>query len=194
MAVCEQDGDRRHVPAEQGFARPFDPRTVTRPARIDQNPRRPRAHEVHVRLRPAPRPQAVHVRRDLLPHDAQLLVGAGADVGDLGRAELGHRPVAGKAADVADEVGEQPAAVRRVHDLGVEHRRVVAPPFVDRDRIVIGGQSRGGILSVAYLIGVAFGPTGTILIMTGHERAAAWGGTTSLDFFVDGALFPVTTG
>ena len=27
---------------------------------------------------------------------------------------------------------------------------ILAMPFVDRDRVVIGGQSRGGILSVAY--------------------------------------------
>ena len=36
----------------------------------------------------------------------------GADFGDLGLAELGHRPVAGEAADVAHEVGDQLARRR----------------------------------------------------------------------------------
>ena len=49
-----------------------------------------------------------------------------ADVGDLGVAEAGHRPVAGAAAHVAHEIGEQLAAVGRVHDLGVEHQRIEA--------------------------------------------------------------------
>ena len=38
-----------------------------------------------------------------------------------------HRPVAGAAADVPGEIGQQLAAVGRVHDLGVEHHRVEAP-------------------------------------------------------------------
>ena len=33
-----------------------------------------------------------------------------------------HRPVAGKAGDLVDEIGEKLCAVRRVHDLGVEHQ------------------------------------------------------------------------
>jgi hypothetical protein len=40
----------------------------------------------------------------------------------LASRKLGHRPVAGAAADVAHEIGEQLAAVGRVHDLGVEHQ------------------------------------------------------------------------
>ena len=36
-----------------------------------------------------------------------------SDVGDLGLAIFRHRPVARQAADVADEIGEQPAAVGR---------------------------------------------------------------------------------
>ena len=58
-----------------------------------------------------------------------------ADVGDLGRAIFGHRPVAGQAADVADEIGEQLAAVRRVDDLGVEHQAEEAALLVGGDRI-----------------------------------------------------------
>ena len=43
--------------------------------------------------------------------------------------KLGHRPVARAAAHVAHEIGEQLAAVGRVHDLRVEHQRI-APGFL----------------------------------------------------------------
>ena len=49
-----------------------------------------------------------------------------ADFIDLGFAEFGHGPVTGKAADVANEVLEQLAAVGRVHDFGVELHRIDA--------------------------------------------------------------------
>ena len=58
-----------------------------------------------------------------------------ANLGDLGRPELGHRPVAGQAADVADEIGQQFAAVRRVHHFGVEHQAEEAPLLVGGDRV-----------------------------------------------------------
>ena len=57
-----------------------------------------------------------------------------ADVGDLGVAKTGHRPVARAAADVAHEIGEQLPAVGRVHDLGVEHEAVALRLFVSGDR------------------------------------------------------------
>ncbi len=59
-----------------------------------------------------------------------------ADVGDLGVAEARHRPVAGAAADVAHEIGEQFAAVGRVHDLRVEHQAVAL-------RLLVGGDREG---------------------------------------------------
>jgi hypothetical protein len=49
----------------------------------------------------------------------------GADFGDLGLAEFGHRPVAGAAADVTHEIGDQLAAVGRVDDFGMELGAVV---------------------------------------------------------------------
>ena len=55
-----------------------------------------------------------------------------ANLGDLGGPELGHRPAAGETADVADEIGEQPAAVGRVDDLRVEHQAVESARLVDR--------------------------------------------------------------
>ncbi len=57
-----------------------------------------------------------------------------ADVSDLGVAKAGHRPVAGAAANVAHEIGEQLAAVGGVHDLGVEHQAVALCLLVGRDR------------------------------------------------------------
>jgi dienelactone hydrolase len=43
-----------------------------------------------------------------------------------------------------------PGAERGVRDIHAAMRVILAMPFVDRERLVIGGQSRGGILSVAY--------------------------------------------
>ena len=57
-----------------------------------------------------------------------------ADFGDLGGAKLGHRPVASQPANLVHEVGNQLCAVGCVDDLGVEHRGVISPRFVDADR------------------------------------------------------------
>ena len=43
-----------------------------------------------------------------------------------------------------------PGADRGLSDINAAMSAILAMPFVDRDRVVIGGQSRGGILSVAY--------------------------------------------
>src|SRR5882724_12927438 len=43
-----------------------------------------------------------------------------------------------------------PGADRALRDIEAALDAILAMPFVDRDRVVIGGQSRGGILSVAY--------------------------------------------
>ena len=56
-----------------------------------------------------------------------------ADVGDLRVLEARHRPVAGAAGHVAHEIGEQLAAVGRVHDLRVEHQAVALRLFVGGD-------------------------------------------------------------
>ena len=70
------------------------------------------------------------------PADHPALADLLADLGDLGVAESAHRPVARAAADVPREIGEQFAAVGRVHDLGVEHHRIAA-------RILVGGDGEG---------------------------------------------------
>ena len=43
-----------------------------------------------------------------------------------------------------------PGADRALKDIAAAMDAILAMPFVDRERVVIGGQSRGGILSVAY--------------------------------------------
>ncbi len=43
-----------------------------------------------------------------------------------------------------------PGADRALRDIEAAMDAILRMPFVDRDRVVIGGQSRGGILSVAY--------------------------------------------
>jgi hypothetical protein len=45
------------------------------------------------------------------PADHAAIADLFADFGDLGLAEFGHRPVAGKAADLVDEVGDQLRAI-----------------------------------------------------------------------------------
>ncbi len=43
-----------------------------------------------------------------------------------------------------------PGADRALRDIEAAMAAILTMPFVDRNRVVIGGQSRGGILSVAY--------------------------------------------
>ena len=43
-----------------------------------------------------------------------------------------------------------PGADRALRDIEAAMDAILTMPFVDRNRVVIGGQSRGGILSVAY--------------------------------------------
>jgi dienelactone hydrolase len=49
-----------------------------------------------------------------------------------------------------DPLLSTPGADRALRDIAAAMDAILAMPFVDRDRIIIGGQSRGGILSVAY--------------------------------------------
>ncbi len=71
---------------------------------------------------------------------------------------------------------------------------IVAMPFVDRTRMVIGGQSRGGILSIAYAGGHPEQVKGAINFVGG------WNGTRcqlaafiNRSLFVRGARFPDDT-
>jgi dienelactone hydrolase len=49
-----------------------------------------------------------------------------------------------------DKMQSIPGADRALRDIAAAMDAILAMPFVDRDRVIIGGQSRGGILSVAY--------------------------------------------
>ena len=56
-----------------------------------------------------------------------------ADLGDLLLAEGGHGPIAAAAGDAAHEALQQPAALGRMHHLGMEHEAVIAPGVVGDD-------------------------------------------------------------
>src|SRR4051794_9411819 len=75
---------------------------------------------------------AVHAPGETADHPtaADLL----ANLFDLCVAEASHRPVAGAAADVAHEVGEELPAVGRVHHLRMEHEAVALRLFIRGDR------------------------------------------------------------
>jgi dienelactone hydrolase len=49
-----------------------------------------------------------------------------------------------------DPARSLPGADRALRDIAAAMDAILAMPFVDGDRVIIGGQSRGGILSVAY--------------------------------------------
>jgi hypothetical protein len=61
------------------------------------------------------------------------------DLGDLRGAKFGHRPVAAKAADMADEVGEEFGAIGRVQDFRVKLDAVEASLVMHG-----GGKGRSG--------------------------------------------------
>jgi dienelactone hydrolase len=81
-----------------------------------------------------------------------------------------------------------------LRDIEAAMDAILAMPFVDRDRVVIGGQSRGGILSVAYagrrpeqvkgVINFAGGWLGARCMTSGEINAA---------LFTRGARYPGET-
>ena len=62
------------------------------------------------------------------------------DLGDLGLAELRHRPIAGATGDPMHEIGDQLGAVRRMHHLGMELDAVEPAGIVGdgRERRAVG--------------------------------------------------------
>jgi dienelactone hydrolase len=71
---------------------------------------------------------------------------------------------------------------------------IVAMPFVDRTRVVIGGQSRGGILSVAYAGQHAEQVKGVINFVGGWNGSRCqYAATINQGLFVRGARFPGDT-
>ena len=67
--------------------------------------------------------------------DHPALADLGADrLARLG-AERRHRPVALQPRDLVDEIADQPRAVGRVHDFGMEHQAVIAARLVGDQRV-----------------------------------------------------------
>ena len=87
------------------------------------------------------------------------------DAGDLLVTEGGHGPVAFKARDLEQEIGDELRAVGRVNDLGMEHCRVVAARFV-------GGDGVGRVLRHC-IDAEAFGQTGHAIAVAHPHRVAA---------------------
>src|SRR5262247_3072519 len=93
-----------------------------------------------------------------------------------------------------DQTLSPAGADRALRDVEAAMRAIVAMPFVDRTRMVIGGQSRGGILSIAYAGGHPEQVKGAINFVGG------WNGTRcqlaafiNRSLFVRGARFPDET-
>ena len=72
--------------------------------------------------------RAIDAARQTADHAARTNLRA--DFGNLGGAEFGHRPIARQPANIVDEVGNQLCAIGRMHDLWMEHRRVIFAAFV----------------------------------------------------------------
>ena len=96
--------------------------------------------------------------------DDAALADLGPDLGDLGRLEVRHRPVARQAGDAAHEVADQLAAARGVRHLGVELHGVELALFIGdgRERGALrhahhleAGRQPGDAIAVAHPHGVA---------------------------------------
>jgi dienelactone hydrolase len=89
---------------------------------------------------------------------------------------------------------DEDVADRALRDIQAAMDSILAMPFVDRSRVVIGGQSRGGILSVAYAGQHAEQVKGVINFVGGWNgsrcRHAA---TINQSLFVRGARYPDET-
>jgi dienelactone hydrolase len=85
-------------------------------------------------------------------------------------------------------------ADRALRDIEAITDAVLALPFVDRTRLVVGGQSRGGILSVAWAGKHPDGPRGVINFVGGWlGTGCPTAGTVNQRLFKLGAGFPRPT-
>jgi len=93
-----------------------------------------------------------------------------------------------------DPVLSVDGAERGLRDVQAAMEAIVAMPFVDRTRVVIGGQSRGGILSVAYAGQHAEQVKGVINFVGGWNGSRCqYAATINQGLFVRGARFPGDT-
>jgi len=93
-----------------------------------------------------------------------------------------------------DPVLSVAGADRGLRDVEAAMNAILAMPFVDRTRVVIGGQSRGGILSVAYGGRHAEQVKGVINFVGGWNGARCeHAATINQSIFVRGARYPRET-
>jgi dienelactone hydrolase len=83
-------------------------------------------------------------------------------------------------------------ADRALRDIEAAMRAILSMPFVDRERVVIGGQSRGGILSVAYA-GLHPEQVEGVLNFVGGWSGASCRTTVNESLFIRGARYPAET-
>jgi dienelactone hydrolase len=87
-----------------------------------------------------------------------------------------------------------PGADRALRDIEAAMEAILAMPFVDRDRIVIGGVSRGGILSVAYAGHRPEQVKGVVNFVGGWlGTGCPTAGTVNRELFTRGARYPGDT-
>jgi dienelactone hydrolase len=85
-------------------------------------------------------------------------------------------------------------ADRALRDVEAAMGAILAMPFVDHTRVVIGGQSRGGILSVAYVGRHAEQVRGVINFVGGWNGSRCQhSAAINQSIFVRGARFPGDT-
>jgi len=93
-----------------------------------------------------------------------------------------------------DPVLSVAGADRGLRDVEAAMNAILAMPFVDRTRVVIGGQSRGGVLSVAYAGRHAEQVKGVINFVGGWNGARCENAATiNQSIFVRGARYPRET-
>lgn len=80
-------------------------------------------------------------------------------------------------------------ADRALRDVDAATKAILAMPFVDRTRVVVGGQSRGGILSVAYA-GQNPGALRGVINVVGGWMSARCGNDINPTLFKRGAAYP----
>ena len=85
-----------------------------------------------------------------------------------------------------------PGADRALQDVEAAMDAILAMPFVDRERVVIGGQSRGGILSVAYA-GLHPEQVKGVINFVGGWSGGSCRTTVNESLFVRGARYPNET-
>jgi pimeloyl-ACP methyl ester carboxylesterase len=93
-----------------------------------------------------------------------------------------------------DEARNLAGAERASHDIDAATDAILALPFVDRSRFVVGGQSRGGILSIVWAGRHPDEPRGVINFVGGWIRTACdTASAVNQHLFTLGSTFPKPT-